>query len=152
MRKSTVKIPLFLLPCSLQRTTYYMYCIYTQAPLRLISKCTQENHPSQTHQKTQSQIKGDQLDPPVVIWVLKNNITSQQELDVGWPVSLVKRQVRVVWGFHTPAQRSRLHSLTPSMLHKPTKLHIPVSISFFFFLSFLFGVSSSCASKNHHQI
>ena len=84
-----------------------------------------------TTKKNQSQIKRDQLDPPVVIWVLKNNVASQQELDVGRPVSLVKHQVRVVWGFHTPAQRSRLHSLTPPMLHKPTELHIPVSISFF---------------------
>ena len=95
--------------------------------------------PTHRHQKNQSQIKGDQLDPPVVIWVLKNNVTSQQELDVGRPVSLVKHQVRVVWGFHTPAQRSRQHPLTSPVLHEPTELPIPVLISFFSFSPFCLG-------------
>lgn len=116
-----------------QWTFYIMGLIHTGMTLK-----------TTPHKK--SQMKRDQLDPPVIIWVLKNNVAPEQEFNVGWPMSLIQHQVWVIWGFHTPAQQLRPHPLTLPTLHKHIHLDIPVTVLIVFLCS-LGAISSRSFRK-----
>ena len=164
LRKGTVKTPLFLLSCSLQCTTYYMYCIYALAPLRLISKCTQENCLShiQTHKKhclshTQTP-KNPITNKRGPAWSSCRHLGAEEQCYISArarcrPAS-VSRQAPGKGRLGIPHTCTEIQAAPtdfPSVARTHWASHSSLDF-IFFFLSFLFGVSSSCASKNRHWI